>query len=263
MTGGRDAGTSDWSAARYLAFERERTRPVRDLLSEVPAEGIRRAVDLGCGPGNSTEVLTARFPAAEVEGVDSSPDMIAAARRRLPALRFTLGDILDWKGSEVYDLLLANAVLQWLPDHARLFPALLARLAPGGWFAAQMPDNLDQPSHALMRRVADGGPWAGRLDAARREPLWSAERYIALLQAQGIEAMAWRTTYYHLLAGPEAIVDWVSSTGLKPYLDRLDAAERPVFLGAYLAEIRAAYPPLPDGRVALAFPRLFLLARRM
>lgn len=251
----------DWSAARYLAFERERTRPVRDLLAEVPAEGITRAVDLGCGPGNSTEVLIARFPEAEVEGVDSSPDMIAAARRRLPGTRFTLADLSEGSG-EGADLLLANAVLQWLPDHDRLIPDLLGRLRPGGWLAVQMPDNLSEPSHALMAEVAAREPWADRLASARRAPLMAAEGYLALCQRYGAAAEVWRTTYYHQLAGPEAIVDWVSSTGLKPYLDRLGEEERREFTAAYLEELRAAYPPLPDGRVALRFPRLFLLARR-
>ncbi|MFQ8430055.1 trans-aconitate 2-methyltransferase [Amaricoccus sp. W119] len=251
----------DWSATRYLAFERERTRPVRDLLAEIPPEGISRAVDLGCGPGNSTEVLIARFPGAEVEGVDSSPDMIAAARRRLPDTRFTLGDLGEGSG-EAADLLLANAVLQWLPDHDRLLPDLIGRLRPGGWLAVQMPDNLTEPSHVLMAEVAARGPWAERLASARRAPLMTAEGYLALFQRHGATAEVWRTTYYHQLAGPEAIVDWVSSTGLKPYLDRLDEEERPDFTAAYLEELRAAYPPLPDGRVALRFPRLFLLARR-
>lgn len=252
---------NSWSATRYLAFERERTRPVRDLLAEIPAEGIRRAADLGCGPGNSTEVLMARFPGAEVEGVDSSPDMIAAARGRLPGVRFTLGDLSGWQGEGRYDLLLANAVLQWLPDHDRLLPALAARLAPGGWFAIQMPDNLAEPSHALMREVAARGPWAARLASVERAPLRPAEAYLALFQAMGAEAEVWRTTYYHQLDGPGAILDWVSATGLRPYLDRLAPGEGPDFRAAYLEALREAYPPLPDGRVALRFPRLFLLAR--
>ena len=252
---------SDWSAARYRAFERERTRPARDLLAEIPAEGIARAADLGCGPGNSTEVLLARFPGAEVEGVDSSPDMIAAARARLPGVRFTLGDLAEWRGAGAYDLLLANAVLQWLPDHDRLLPALAARLAPGGRLAIQMPDNLAEPSHALMREVAARGPWAARLAGAARAPLRPAEAYLALLQALGAEAEVWRTTYYHQLDGPGAILDWVSATGLRTYLDRLGPGEEPAFRAAYLEALRGAYPPLPDGRVALRFPRLFLLAR--
>ncbi|TPE47989.1 trans-aconitate 2-methyltransferase [Amaricoccus solimangrovi] len=251
---------SDWSAARYLTFERERTRPVRDLLAEVPAEGIARAVDLGCGPGNSTGVLAARFPGAEVEGIDSSPDMIAAARERLPALRFTLGDLRDRDGAAP-DLMLANAVLQWLPDHARLIPALGARLAPGGWLALQMPDNLDEPSHALMREVAARGPWAERLRGVQRDRLLAAEEYLAIFQRMGAEAEVWRTTYYHQLAGHAAIVDWLRATGLRSFLDPLGEAERDEFTARYLEELRVAYSALPDGRVALRFPRLFLLAR--
>lgn len=250
---------SDWSAERYLRFERERTRPVRDLLAEVTGP-IARALDLGCGPGNSTEVLAARFPEAEVEGLDSSPDMIAAARKRLPSVSFTLGDLRGWEGSG-YDLILANAVLQWLPDHAGLLPALGRRVAPGGWLALQMPDNLDEPSHALMRAVAARGPWAERLSGVHRGRLLAAEEYIAIFQRTGFEAEVWRTTYYHQLDGHEAIVDWLMATGLRLFLDALGEGERPDFLAAYLDALRGAYPELPDGRVALRFPRLFLLAR--
>lgn len=251
---------SDWSAARYMTFERERTRPVRDLLAEVPGAGIARALDLGCGPGNSTEVLAARFPGAEVEGVDSSPDMIAAARARLPGLRFALGDLRDWAG-EGYDLILANAVLQWLPGHGALLPALGRRLAPGGWLAIQMPDNLDEPSHRLMRETAEDGPWAERLRGVERDRILAAEAYLALFQGMGAEAEVWRTNYYHLLAGPGAIVDWLRATGLRPFLDVLGPGEEADFRAAYLDRLRSAYPLLPDGRVALRFPRLFLLAR--
>ena len=133
----------DWSAGQYLKFEDERTRPVRDLLAAVPATTVRRAVDLGCGPGNSTELLAARFPEAEITGIDSSPDMLAAARARLPALRFATANIETWDDPGPWDVMLANAVMQWLPDHARLLPGLVARLAEGGSLAVQMPVNLE------------------------------------------------------------------------------------------------------------------------
>ena len=151
-----------WSAAQYVSFEAERTRPVRDLLNAVPTVDVRRAIDLGCGPGNSTEVLAARFPGAEVSGLDSSPDMIEAARKRLPTLRFTLGGIDTWDPAERFDLIMANAVLQWLPHHKSLMPQLMSKVAAAGSLAVQVPDNLDEPAHVLMRQVAAGVEWRDR-----------------------------------------------------------------------------------------------------
>jgi len=141
-----------WSAAQYSVFEAERTRPVRDLLSAVPGKGLRTAVDIGCGPGNSTEVLAARYPGARVRGIDSSPDMIAAARKRLPQLQFDIADIASWDDPGRFDLVLANAVLQWLPDHAALLPRLIAMLAPGGSLAVQVPDRIDVAGGYYPRR---------------------------------------------------------------------------------------------------------------
>ena len=254
-----------WSAKQYVAFEDERTRPVRDLLSALPDMVVRRAVDLGCGPGNSTEVLQARFPGAQVSGIDSSDDMIAAARKRLPQLQFSVADVATWRDSGPYEVILANAVFQWLPDHAALFPALIAKLAAGGALAVQMPDNLDVPAHRLMRDIAAQGPWSPKLALAAeaRAPLRDAEWYYQLLRPVTARTDIWRTTYYHALpGGAAAIVDWFKGSGLRPYLEPLDDAERSAYLERYTSAIAQAYPALPDGSVLLPFPRLFLVAIR-
>jgi trans-aconitate 2-methyltransferase len=260
-----------WSAQQYLAFEDQRTRPVRDLLAAVPAIEARTALDIGCGPGNSTEVLAARFPRATVSGFDSSPDMIAAARKRLPALRFEVLDLKGWlepaaPGSApdaALDVLLANAVLQWVPDHAALFPALAAKLASGGCLAVQVPDNLDEPVQKLMREIADEGPWRGKLAGAdgARVPIQSAEWYYRLLRAHYSRVDIWRTTYYHPLAGANEIVEWFKGTGLRPFLDPLNSRERAEYLARY-AERLARLFPAQSGEVLLPFPRLFMVAQR-
>jgi trans-aconitate 2-methyltransferase len=254
-----------WSAQQYTSFEAERTRPVRDLVSAIPTAEVRQAVDIGCGPGNSTEVLAARFPAATVSGLDSSPDMIKSARKRLPGLRFDLVDISAWDAPASYDVILSNAALQWVPNHDQLMPRLVGKLAEGGSLAVQMPDNLDEPAHRLMREVAAAGPWSGKLTnaAGSRAPRLPAEWYYALLQPHAARVDVWRTTYHHVLAGgTDAVVEWFKGSGLRPFLSPLDPTEAEAFLKVYRAALVDAYPPLPDGSVLLPFPRLFFVATR-
>lgn len=254
----------DWNAEQYLRFEDERTRPSIDLIARVRLSDPKRCIDLGCGPGNSTELVAARFPEASVEGLDSSPDMIEKARKRLPNLSFTLADLSNWTSAPGYDLIFANAVLQWLPDHARLFPRLAGALAPGGCLAVQMPNNLDEPSHVAMRETAAGGPWAAKLAAAgeAKAEIGSFGDYRRWLAGAGCQVDLWQTTYVHPLRGHQAIVEWFKSTGLKPYLDPLTDEERKLFEKRYLERIAEAYPIEPDGTVLLRFPRLFILATR-
>ncbi|CAO3431277.1 trans-aconitate 2-methyltransferase [Azospirillum doebereinerae] len=255
-----------WSAAQYSKFEDERNRPIRDLLARVPDHAVAKAVDIGCGPGNSTALLRERFPGATVTGIDSSADMITAARKRLPDLRFDIADIAAWQGSDgPFDLILANASLQWVPDHAALLPALLDKLGPGGHLAVQMPDNLEEPAHRLMREVAADGPWAAKLaDAHRaREDRHNAEWYYRALRDAGASADLWRTVYFHpLVGGAGAVVEWFKGTGLRPFLDPLDEAGRAAYLARYEAAVAQAYAALPDGTVLLPFPRLFFVATR-
>lgn len=256
---------SDWNAAQYLRFAEERTRPAADLLAHVPLGTADRVIDLGCGPGNSTALLAQRFPKADIVGVDSAPDMLAQARRDLPGLRFVAADIRDFHAEAPPDLIFANAVLQWLPDHATLLPRLVRQLRPGGYLALQMPDNLDEPSHRLMREVAANGPWAASIGdpAAARTPILAVDAYDDLLRGAGCSTVdLWRTTYFHPLAGAGAIVAWLQGTGLRPFLAPLSAEHRAGFLTSYEQALGEAYPTRNDGRVLLAFPRLFLIAQR-
>lgn len=253
-----------WSATQYVAFEAERTRPVRDLLSAVPGTVVRRAVDLGCGPGNSTEVLAARYSGAVISGLDSSPEMIEAARERMPHVRFDVVDIAQWNDPGPYDVILANAVLQWLPDHAALLPTLAGKLSSGGSLAIQVPDNLDEPAHREMRTLAQTADWNGRLGRvaqALREH-HPAEWFYAQLRRSCGRVDVWRTTYYHQMANHAALVEWFKGTGLRPFLGPLNDMERKTFLAQYEAALAKAYPTQADGTVLLPFPRLFIVATR-
>ena len=254
-----------WSAAQYTKFEDERNRPVRDLLAQVPNLSAGEAADIGCGPGNSTAILGERFPGAVLLGIDSSPEMIEAARRRLPGIRFEVDDIADWRSAGgPFDVILANAALQWVPDHAAVLPSLLARLAPGGSLAVQIPHNLREPAHTLMREIAAGGAWAGRLEHAGRvrDTEHDARWYYRMLRDCGVRVNVWRTTYHHPLSGAAAVVEWFKGSALRPFLEPLDPREQAEFLERYEAAIERAYPAFLDGTVLLPFPRLFFVATR-
>ncbi len=255
---------ADWSAKQYLKFEDQRTRPARDLLAQVPLAEARNIFDLGCGPGNSTQLLCERYPQADVTGVDSSPDMLRQARERLPQCQFVEADLSQWSAPADADLLYSNATFQWVPDHLAVMLRLLQGLKPGGVLAVQMPDNLDEPSHVWMREVAHEKPFADLLPKNPRDraALPSVGGYYDALKPHCAQVEIWHTFYQHPLEGPEAIVEWVKGTGLRPFLDPLAPAEREAFLRAYTARIAAAYPQQKDGKVLLRFPRLFIVACR-
>jgi trans-aconitate 2-methyltransferase len=251
----------DWSPGDYLKFADERTRAARDLLAAVPLADAGKVIDMGCGPGNSTELLLARFPQAQITGLDSSPAMLAEARRRLPRLRFEAAEADSWTPQADVDLVFANAIYHWVPHHLEQLPRVLAALRPGGVLAVQMPDNVAEPTHRLMRELAEEAPWAGRLTDAAREPLAPARAYYDALAPHAARVDIWRTTYHHVLADADAIAAFVGSTALRPFLAPLAEAERAAFVAEYRGRIARAYPPLCDGRVLLAYPRLFLVAR--
>ena len=255
---------ADWNPELYRRFEDERTRPARELLARVALDRPKLVYDLGCGPGNSTELLTARFPNARVVGTDNSEAMLVSARKRLPNCEFELSDIAQWLPAVAPDLIYANAALQWVGDHPALLPRLFAMLAPGGVLAIQMPDNRDEPTHRLMREVAALDPWAATIGdaAAVRTKILGLNAYYDLLAAEAAEVDVWRTAYQHPMETPAAIVEWVRATGLRPFIDPLSAEHRAAYLAEYERRIALAYLPRSDRRLLLAFPRLFIVARR-
>jgi trans-aconitate 2-methyltransferase len=254
----------DWSARQYLKFEDERTRPPRDLLAQVPLQQPRLVVDLGCGPGNSTELLVERYPQSEIVGMDSSPDMLRKARERLSKLKFVEADIATWSPDPGTDLLFSNAVMQWLPDHTTVLRRLLEALKPGGVLAIQMPDNTREPALRFQGEVGQGGPWRNHpeVKAAARPDLATVEEYYDLLTPACSHLDIWHTMYEHVMASPQAIVEWFKGSSLQPFLSPLDAAAREKFLAAYGEKIAGAYKPRVDGKVLLKFPRLFIVAVR-
>jgi len=258
---------AEWNPALYRRYEDERTRPAAELLARVPLAAASRVVDLGCGPGNSTELLVRRFPQAQVTGTDNSEAMLVSARERLPQARFELSDIATWTPAAdagAPDLIYANAALQWVPDHEALIPRLFAALAPGGVLAVQMPDNRAEPTHRLMRELAAEAPWTEPIgDYTRlRTELLTIGGYYDLLAPLAAEVDVWHTIYQHRMDSAAAIVEWVRATGLRPFVDPLPPELRASYLAEYERRIDAAYPVRTDGKRLLAFPRMFIVARK-
>lgn len=264
------ANSAEWSATQYLKFEDKRTQPARDLLNRVPLQAPKTVVDLGCGPGNSTAVLLARYsqPTTRISGMDSSPDMIEKARAALPEVDFELQDLNTYVPPGPVELFFSNAVLQWLGNKERMdvMERLMRTQPSGGVFAFQVPDTLGQPSHTLMRKIAASGPWAQTLKDANREALQSPQEIYDRLKVSVSDVCSeveiFRTEYYHSLENHEAIIEWVKGTGLRPYIDPLSPQDREAFLGQYLKELRKAYPQCSDGKVLLPYQRLFVVAIR-
>ena len=281
-----------WNPALYRLYAGERSRPFFDLVGRVGTDNPGRVVDLGCGPGELTTALATRWPEAEVTGIDNSEQMIDAARRMLAdrgvagtgvggqageqageqagsgcggrpgRLSFALGDVRTWRPGAPPDVIVCNAVLQWVPDHGALLTRWAGSLAAGGWLALQMPANDDAPAYRLLRELIAAPRWRNELGGVelaiqRADPAG----YLDLLAAAGCEVDAWETTYVHVLQGEDPVLRWYSSTGLRPVLTALDPARTHEFLGEYGALLRAAYPARPYG-TAFGFRRVFAVARR-
>ncbi len=261
-----------WDPGQYALFADHRGRPFADLLSQVAAPSPGLVVDLGCGDGPLTLRLAARWAGARVVGVDSSAEMLDAARAHDERSRveWVQARAEEWDAGSVgkVDVLVTNAVLQWVPGHLDLIPRWLAALAPGGWFAMQVPANFDSPSHRLMREVAARHARADQLRPALRGSLTVADptAYLSVLAGEGLEAQAWQTTYLHVLdpggVQRSPVLEWVRGTGLRPVLELLTAeAELQDFLDDYVTELDRAYPRTSFG-VVFPFTRTFAVGRK-
>lgn len=248
-----------WDPERYLAYADERGRPLLELVARIGAAAPRTVVDLGCGPGTLTARLKERWPGADVVGVDSSPEMVAAARS-VAGVGFVTADLRTWRPAAPVDVLVSNATLQWIPGHLDLLPELVGQVAPGGWLAFQVPANFDQPSHTVRRDLAAEPAYAGFTTGVATPDAFDAATYLDLLAGIGCTVDAWETTYLHVLTGEDPVFDWVSGTGARPTLQALPDDLRPAFEAELKHRLRGAYPPGPAG-VVLPFRRVFVVAQ--
>lgn len=251
-----------WDPAQYARYSSQRSRPFFDLTAQLDAVSPDTIVDLGCGSGELTLTLAERWPGATVRGIDSSPEMIATAQPSAPNVTFTVGTAQDFDATGT-DVLISNAMLQWVPSHEKLLASWGEQLNRGGWLAFQVPANFNAPSHRLMRELAESPPWHGRLKDVLRgaDSVLNQDLYLDLLTRIGLEVDVWQTEYLHVLQGQDPILDWVRGTGLRPVLSALTDQDAATFSAEYAAALRQAYPPQPYGTV-FGFTRTFVVAHK-
>jgi trans-aconitate 2-methyltransferase len=259
-----------WNPQQYLQFEGERLRPALDLLARVPLHAPGIVVDLGCGAGNVTRVLAQRWPDAKVIGVDNSDAMLAKARvacTDLPRVEFIRADLATWQPAAPVDVIYSNAAMQWIDDHAALFPRVAAMVRAGGTLAVQMPDNHHAPSHRASVELARSVAWSAKLaGVVRSTPVAAATSYFEWLSPRARSVDIWSTEYLQVLPvrsdGEHPVVAWTRGTWLVPFLSALDDNDQKSFLEAYATQMAIAYPPSADGRTLFPFRRLFIVANR-
>ncbi|MCA9195374.1 MAG: DinB family protein [Planctomycetaceae bacterium] len=253
-----------WDAALYLKYGDERTRPAVDLAARIKLDSPATVVDLGCGPGNSTQVLRSRWPSAEVIGIDNSANMIAAAREAFPEQSWVLADISGWAPQRSFDLVYSNAALQWIPNHAALMVQLFEAVSAGGVLAFQIPSSMYATVRTLIHEISENPKWTDRMDGPRRElTMESPSFYYDALCGVASKLDIWETEYSHVMESADAIVDWISSTGLRPFLAVLDAdTEREQFVSEVRSRVQQSYEPRSDGQVLFRFRRTFVVAYR-
>jgi trans-aconitate 2-methyltransferase len=258
----REQPVDRWDPRRYERFRDERDRPAHDLLALLAPAPDGRAADLGCGTGRHTALLHRRLGAAETTGIDSSARMLAeAAELADDGVRFVLGDLAQLGGLDGrWDVLFANASLQWLPHHHELIPALVARLAPGGQLAFQVPANFDHPSHTV---ADDVGAEMGLEPLERSIGALGPARYAEILWAAGLRDLDVTLRIYGVeMDRTDQVVEWVSGTLLTRFERQLDPGAFAEFSERYRRRLLAALGD-PDGSSPYyyAFPRILCRGR--
>jgi trans-aconitate 2-methyltransferase len=255
---------NDWDPQQYLKFNDERTRPAADLVARIAFESPGTIIDIGCGPGNSTRILRDRWPAADITGIDYSPNMIEKARADYPGLKWEVRDATNFNPGLRFDIVFSNAALQWVPDHDMLMPHLFSMVSDKGLLAIQMPANNESPFYKIMVGTACSGKWREFTSGCEKLLTYhSAGYYYDLLSpiAGGIDV--WTATYYHVMKSHRDLTEWHKSTGMKPYLESLpDEARRAEFEKEIISNCEEAYPVQKDGRILYPFRRLFIIATK-
>lgn len=256
--------TMEWNPGQYLKFDRERNQPCIDLITRINFRNPRSIVDIGCGPGNSTNFLVKKWPESKVTGMDNSPAMIERAGKDFPDMEWRLLDAGKDEIAGKFDIVFSNAAIQWIPDNYDLFKKFRSILNDNGIVAVQVPLFFEMPIGKSLRKIAMGNRWKDTLKKV--DEIFSvhstSEYYNYLTELFGSAEM-WVTYYFHAMDSHESILEMMRSTGMKPYLDRLESENDKVdFEKEVLEEIRENYPSQKNGRVLFPFKRLFFIAEK-
>jgi len=251
-----------WNPERYLRFADERAFASQDLSARTRLDAPRSVIDLGCGPGNSTEIIARRWPGARLTGLDNSPEMIRRARADHPEWTWVLADAGSYEPVETYDLVFSSGTIQWIPNHEALFARWYAALAQGGVIATHIPRFDLMPASPAIEEAARDPRWKTRLSTVPEHfTFHGADAYYEISRRLGAASFeAWETSYIHVMDSHRAITEMLRATALRPYLGSLESeAEQDAFLAAYTEAIARAYPPCADGKVLFPFRRLFFV----
>lgn len=257
----------DWDAKAYQQFSRLRQRPVNELLDRVDLQTPQRIYDLGCGTGIATQLLAERWPHAQLQGIDSSQQMLEQARCLSINASWQHCDVLDWRPEQPADLLFAAAVLHFINGHETLLPNLLGLLNDGGCLAAHMPDWRDALWYRLMLDTLDdagpgntplGTPQLRQRMAAR--PLLSLEDYYRLLAPLTASLDIWETEQLQVVDGKSPVYDWIKVSALRPVMQALTSEEQARFIYHFLMRVHAHYPQEENGHTLFPFKRIFIVA---
>lgn len=251
-----------WNSNQYLKFKNERTQPAIDLANRINLDNPHKVIDIGCGPGNSTNVLKKRFPKAEIIGIDSSPEMIAKAKSQHNDIEFICSDVNDFFGKyEKYDVVFSNACIQWIPNHKKLLKNMMTLLNEKGVLAIQVPYNHNEPIHKIISEVTESTKWVNYFNSPRKKYILEfSEYYYDLLSDISDDFEMWQTTYYHKMKSHYDILEWYRGAGLRPFLEELDESRKIEFENDILNKVEQEYPIQSNGDIIFKFPRLFFTA---
>jgi trans-aconitate 2-methyltransferase len=254
--------TTTWEPQTYLRYANIRFRAGLDLIARIPRLTYSTTYDLGSGTGHLTRILADTFTNSKVIGVDSSPEMLAEARREFPDLTWQQADIPSWTPPDAPDLIYTNAALQWVPDHQSLLPALLNKLRRGGVLAMQVPRHFESPSHLQLKELVMQSEWRDKLEPLLLVPIPAPETYWGWLSAYARNLDIWESIYLQVLDGLDPVVNFMRGTALRPFLSALPENEAEKFVEAFAKRMAVAYPRQPNGQTLFPFRRLFLIAQR-
>jgi trans-aconitate 2-methyltransferase len=251
----------DWNPQLYLKYKDERTQPSIDLVSKIKIENPKSIIDIGCGPGNSSQALVKKWPQSKVTGMDNSPAMIEQAKKDYPDQTWLLRDAVNLDLERKYDLVFSNAVIQWIPNHNKVIPSLFSIVNKNGALAVQVPDFKTMPVNVAIEKVAASSKWSSYTDGCEELlTCHNADYYYIILSSLNAHFEMWETIYFHELESHEALIEWFRSTAMKPYLNKLPREDKKIaFENDVLEECKKSYPVQFNKKIILPFSRLFFV----